>query len=163
MVLTCIIGGIGTVTGPLLGAVVLVLLSEWLRASLAQAHLLVYGVLVIAVILLMPDGFVGFIAQRLRRKRRSDEALLEVRNVSRYFGGVKANQDVSFSVSRASCRLIGPNGGEDHAVQLHHRVLPSVEGGDPLRRPAHQRFPPDKVCQAGDGADLAESPAAGEA
>jgi len=68
LVLTCIIGGIGTVTGPIFGAVVLVLLSEWLRASLAQAHLLVYGVLVIAVILLMPDGFVGFIAQRLRRK-----------------------------------------------------------------------------------------------
>jgi len=68
MVLTCIIGGIGTVTGPLVGAVVLVLLSEWLRASLAQAHLLVYGVLVIVVILAMPDGFVGFVAHRLRRK-----------------------------------------------------------------------------------------------
>jgi hypothetical protein len=28
----------------------------------------VYGVLVIVVILTMPDGFVGFMAQRLRRK-----------------------------------------------------------------------------------------------
>ena len=68
LVLTCIIGGIGTVTGPLFGAVVLVLLSEALRASLAQAHLLVYGVLVILVILTMPDGIVGFVVQRLRRK-----------------------------------------------------------------------------------------------
>ena len=68
MVLTCIIGGIGTVAGPVIGAVVVVLLSEALRASLSSAHLLVYGVLVIIVILTMPDGFVGFIAQRLRRK-----------------------------------------------------------------------------------------------
>jgi branched-chain amino acid transport system permease protein len=68
MVLTCIIGGIGTVAGPVIGAVVVVLLSEVLRASLSSAHLLVYGVLVIVVILTMPDGFVGFIAQRLRRK-----------------------------------------------------------------------------------------------
>ena len=68
MVLTCIIGGIGTVAGPVIGAVVVVLLSEALRASLSSAHLLVYGVLVIIVILTMPDGFVGFIAPRLRRK-----------------------------------------------------------------------------------------------
>ncbi|TMA20310.1 MAG: branched-chain amino acid ABC transporter permease [Deltaproteobacteria bacterium] len=68
MVLTAIIGGIGTVAGPVLGAVVLVLISEALRASIAQAHLLVYGILVIVVILVMPDGFLGFIAHRLRRK-----------------------------------------------------------------------------------------------
>ena len=68
MVLTAIIGGIGTVAGPVLGAVVLVLISEALRASIAQAHLLVYGIMVIVVILVMPDGFLGFIAHRLRRK-----------------------------------------------------------------------------------------------
>jgi len=68
MVLTAIIGGIGTVAGPVLGAVVLVLISEGLRTTIAQAHLLVYGILVIVVILVMPDGFLGFISQRLRRK-----------------------------------------------------------------------------------------------
>jgi len=68
MVLTAIIGGIGTVGGPVIGAIVLVLISEALRASIAQAHLLVYGILVIVVILVMPDGFLGFIAHRLRRK-----------------------------------------------------------------------------------------------
>ena len=92
MVLVCIIGGIGTVTGPILGGVVLVLLSEALRSNLiaeglfklglsetsatgaflkenlAHAHVLIYGILVIVVILWMPDGFVGFIGARLRRK-----------------------------------------------------------------------------------------------
>ena len=68
MVLISIIGGIGTITGPLFGAIVLVLLAESLRAVLTQAHLLIYGVLVIVVILTMPDGIVGFVVQRLRRK-----------------------------------------------------------------------------------------------
>ena len=94
VVLICIIGGIGTVTGPLIGAVVLVLLSEALRSNLiaqglfhlglsetspagmflkenlAHAHVLIYGILVIVVILFMPDGFVGFFGTRLRRKAR---------------------------------------------------------------------------------------------
>jgi branched-chain amino acid transport system permease protein len=68
MVLIAIIGGIGTVAGPVLGAVILVLISEALRTTVAQAHLLVYGILVIVVILLMPDGFLGYIFQRLRRR-----------------------------------------------------------------------------------------------
>jgi branched-chain amino acid transport system permease protein len=68
MVLIAIIGGIGTVAGPVLGAVILVLISEGLRTTVAQAHLLVYGVLVILVILVMPEGFLGFISRRLRRK-----------------------------------------------------------------------------------------------
>jgi branched-chain amino acid transport system permease protein len=68
MVLIAIIGGIGTVAGPVLGAVILVLISEGLRTTVAQAHLLVYGILVIFVILLMPDGFLGYIFQRLRRR-----------------------------------------------------------------------------------------------
>ena len=85
VVLICIIGGIGTVTGPLIGAVVLVLLSEALRANLlgqvlplpallkdnlAHAHVLIYGILVIVVILYMPEGFVGFFGARLRRRER---------------------------------------------------------------------------------------------
>jgi branched-chain amino acid transport system permease protein len=68
MVLTAIIGGIGTISGPIFGALVVVVLTEAFRASLGQVHLLVYGVLVIVVILTMPDGLVGFATQRLRRK-----------------------------------------------------------------------------------------------
>jgi branched-chain amino acid transport system permease protein len=68
MVLVAIIGGIGTVTGPLVGAIVLVLLSEAFRAAFEQGHLLVRGVLLIVVILLMPEGVVGFVAHRFRRR-----------------------------------------------------------------------------------------------
>jgi branched-chain amino acid transport system permease protein len=68
MVLVALIGGIGTVSGPLVGGIVLVLLNEGLRAAFEQGHLLVRGVLMILVILAMPEGVVGFVSQRLRRR-----------------------------------------------------------------------------------------------
>ncbi len=93
--LICIIGGIGTIGGPVVGALVLVPLSEALRSNLitdvlvgtglvgetsrtglflrehlAHAHALVYGLLVIATILFMPDGVSGFARKLLARRRR---------------------------------------------------------------------------------------------
>ncbi len=92
IVLICIIGGIGTILGPVIGAMVLVPLSEILRnpkglvqlgvlppdsgfvrfveARLSNAHLLVYGILVILVILFAPDGIVGLIRAGVSRIRR---------------------------------------------------------------------------------------------
>lgn len=93
VVLVCIIGGIGTIAGPIVGSVVLVLLSEALRANLiaaalfklhvldegssagvflkenlAHAHVLIYGILVVVVILFMPQGIWGFARQRFRAR-----------------------------------------------------------------------------------------------
>jgi len=60
-----IVGGIGTLIGPLLGALFLVPLAELVRATLGQSyagvHLVVYGAVLIAVILYAPDGFVGLL------------------------------------------------------------------------------------------------------
>src|ERR1051326_5396519 len=91
IVMICIIGGVGTIFGPVIGAVVLVPLSEALRSNvitdllikagivheeskvgaflkenLAHAHVLIYGILVVIVILFMPDGALGFFRKRLR-------------------------------------------------------------------------------------------------
>jgi branched-chain amino acid transport system permease protein len=59
IVLIAIIGGLGTVPGPVLGAVLLKLSSELFRNYFEQANLLIYGALLIIVILFMPDGLVG--------------------------------------------------------------------------------------------------------
>ena len=59
IVLIAIIGGLGTVAGPLLGAVLLKLSSEIFRNEFAQANLLIYGALLVLVILFMPDGLMG--------------------------------------------------------------------------------------------------------
>ena len=69
IVLFAIIGGIGTVFGPAVGAVAITLLSEGLRLWFLSAHFLLYGILVVAVILFMPEGIIGRLGVR---KRRSD-------------------------------------------------------------------------------------------
>lgn len=66
IVLMAIIGGLGTVAGPVLGAVLLKLSSEVFRNEFAQANLLIYGALLIIVILFMPDGLMGGFRRLLR-------------------------------------------------------------------------------------------------
>ena len=67
--LTVIIGGRGTIWGPAVGAFLLILSGELFRTVFAQANMLVYGVLILAIILLMPKGIVGeYIQRTIRRK-----------------------------------------------------------------------------------------------
>ncbi|MCX6180229.1 MAG: branched-chain amino acid ABC transporter permease [Chlorobiales bacterium] len=84
IILTAIIGGVGTLWGPVLGAVLLVPLAEMLRSNvigdtlvrlgivsetsvlgiflkenLAHAHVLVYGIITVLCILYLPKGVLG--------------------------------------------------------------------------------------------------------
>ncbi len=72
--LTAIIGGRGTVWGPLTGAALLVLSAELFRNAFAQANLLIYGVLIVVVVLFMPRGIIGELARRLVRRRYARSA-----------------------------------------------------------------------------------------
>ena len=71
-------GGVGTVWGPIIGALALVPLSAWLDAELAEVlpgiQGVVYGLAIIAVVLLAPEGlfwkFRDLLASRLRGRRR---------------------------------------------------------------------------------------------
>lgn len=59
-----IIGGPGTVLGPLLGSVVLTPLSEITRTafqSYSGAYLMFYGAILVAVIIFLPDGLMGIL------------------------------------------------------------------------------------------------------
>ena len=71
-VMPAIIGGIGSISGPLLGACILTPLSEWLSAALSQVsglNLVVYAAIVIVVILFQPNGIMGwFTHSKLRKK-----------------------------------------------------------------------------------------------
>src|ERR1700732_1707581 len=69
-VLVVMIGGQGTVIGPLVGAVIVVLLPEAL-ASLAEYRLLLFGALLFVVLLIAPGGVVGALAARLGRAART--------------------------------------------------------------------------------------------
>lgn len=71
ILLFAIIGGLGTVWGPAVGALVLVPIAEVARAqlggSLAGAHLLLYGAVMVLVMLFMPKGIIG-LAQSIRAR-----------------------------------------------------------------------------------------------
>lgn len=63
------IGGLGTIAGPILGALVLEALQRYLiiTLSIQNLYLVIYGVLFLAVIVLLPDGVLPSLA-RLRRR-----------------------------------------------------------------------------------------------
>jgi branched-chain amino acid transport system permease protein len=77
-VLMGVIGGIGTILGPALGAVIFVLLREYLIASYPQLWLGVYGALLVLVILFEPLGLTGLFNRFVRRKARPDLELTGV-------------------------------------------------------------------------------------
>jgi len=58
-VLMSVIGGVGTIVGPVLGAIVFVVLRETLIAKYSQFYLGVYGILLIIIILFEPLGLMG--------------------------------------------------------------------------------------------------------
>lgn len=66
-VLMAVIGGIGTVFGPALGAVIFVLLRQFLIASYPQLYLGLYGLLLVLVVLFEPLGLAGLLKRALRR------------------------------------------------------------------------------------------------
>jgi branched-chain amino acid transport system permease protein len=71
-VLMCVIGGVGTVLGPVLGAIVFVILHQLLLASYPQLYLGLYGLLLVLIILFEPLGISGLalrVARRLGRGR----------------------------------------------------------------------------------------------
>ena len=77
--------------------------------------------------------------------------LLEVRNVSRFFGGVKANVDVSFSVEPGMVLgLIGPNGaGKTTLFNCITGFFPPSRGEILFEGRRIDGLSPDKVCRLG--------------
>jgi len=66
VLLMVLVGGAGTTAGPLVGAVLLTLLPEWLR-PFRQYYLMLYGAAVVLVMVFLPDGLVGTLARRRAR------------------------------------------------------------------------------------------------
>lgn len=70
MIFTAIIGGIGTIIGPIVGAFTLVILTELLREWIGTAYLMIYGLLLMLVILYMPEGIYGWLKKRFSKESR---------------------------------------------------------------------------------------------
>jgi branched-chain amino acid transport system permease protein len=180
-------GGAGTVWGPVIGAAILVPLAETLRAEFGDAlpgiHGVLYGLAIILVILLAPEGIYWKLHDlRARRRRpaaspeaspprpvvpapppaagRSDAVpvpagtpLLEVRGLSKSFGGVAAVQDVSFAVRPGEILgIIGPNGaGKTTLFNMLNGIVPPTAGEVRFAGQSLVGLRPSRICRLGIG------------
>ena len=128
-VLAVIVGGAGTVLGPVLGALLIVLLPEALSGA-AEYRLLIFSGLLLGVLWVAPRGVLGSAARLWLKPVQQPAPVqpdldqlsaffadtpsskgLEVKDISIRFGGVQAAKDVSFSAPPGSITsIIGPNG-----------------------------------------------------
>jgi branched-chain amino acid transport system permease protein len=127
--ISILIGGRGSILGPLIGTIVLTLLPEF-AAPLAAWSTFLYAALLLAVVLAAPGGIAALLdfdsrkpllagriidprPDRLRTllpgRPEPDELVLE--NLALSFGGVRAVDGVSLTVKSGQIHgLIGPNG-----------------------------------------------------
>jgi len=127
--LTVVLGGLGTLWGPIIGALVFFLIPE-LLVGMQSWRMLIYGCMLLGLMLFAPHGLYGALRQGWRRfappaprPLASAEAMqhiehppiaglpLEISGLSKRFGGVLALDGVAFSAPAGSCcAIVGPNG-----------------------------------------------------
>ncbi len=121
--LVILFGGLGRVAGPVIGAVVLIVLPEALH-RFSDYRLILYGVLLLGTLYFLPEGVAGALAGRARRRIASagdaaaawqpaapPAAPFVARGLGMRFGGVVALADADLELAPASVHgLIGPNG-----------------------------------------------------
>jgi branched-chain amino acid transport system permease protein len=166
-VVMMIIGGTGTLAGPIVGATSVQAIRQFLIPRVSSAfhlNLLSWTTTILAVLALFsvitaPSGTVGVIKERMERnkarKRRKQpdvkpaplpaalvrprvrtegvtggDIVLETKEMSKIFGGLRANDKVSIQVRRGSVHsLIGPNGsGKTTFINVVTGVYTPEEG-----------------------------------
>lgn len=175
-------GGIGTVWGPIIGAAILVPLSETLRAELGSVipglQGIVFGVAIIFVILLAPEGVYWTIRERWRGAARTpslrtdgagerarppvrlmaaakpadqNESILDIKDLSVSFGGLRALSNVTLSLPRQGVLgIIGPNGaGKTTLFNVLNGFLKPDRGDIGFENRNISALKPHQICRAG--------------
>jgi branched-chain amino acid transport system permease protein len=124
-----LIGGRGSILGPMLGTIILTVLPE-IAAPLAAWSTFLYAVLLLVIVLVMPGGIAALLDFRNRRPLASNRAIvprptalaevlrkssgdgaLALRGIGLSFGNVRAIDGLDLDVTPGQIHgLIGPNG-----------------------------------------------------
>ena len=177
-VVVTLFGGVASIWGPVIGAAVLVPLAESLNAQLGNIlpgiQGVVYGAAIIVIILAAPDGLFWTIRDRWFRRAlpppppalpatpvpprvyaavSATAPLLQVQDLSRSFGGLRAVSQVSFTVAQGEILgIIGPNGaGKTTLFNVLNGVLPADEGRATLAGQSMLGRKVHQVCRMGVG------------
>jgi branched-chain amino acid transport system permease protein len=160
-----LLGGVSSPIGSAIGTGFLILIPEWLRflKSVPGLYLALYGLAVILIVVFMPEGVWGFIGRFFQTSKNAppNSAVplvlrpvdsgapipLEVKGLSKNFGGLRAVDEVSFQVRRGGVHaLIGPNGSGKtttlNVVTGLYRATAGailIDGVDVTALPAHKR------------------------
>ena len=165
-----IIGGQGTLVGPVVGSVIVNFLTEFLR-PISQYRLVVYALLIIVMMWIRPQGLVGASNSVLAERKRARsshrakakvaatgetggtmmEALLEARDVSLHFGGLKAVDSVSMRIESGDVfGIIGPNGaGKTTFFNICSGIYKPTSGDIYFRGERISGQTPDKIARLG--------------
>ena len=116
-VLVVVIGGAGTAAGPLVGALIVVLLPEAL-AGLAEYRLLFFGALMLLVLWIAPEGIVGEAARWLKRQRplRAGAGAAQLPARVQPCGRVDAAAPAAIAAQRAHGHVAAPQAGESLVI-----------------------------------------------
>ena len=148
-IMMVVLGGVGTLFGPILGALSFSLVEEVLKTEslvgpVAANWSLALGVLLIAAVLGAPRGIAGWLEPKARdadaagapvaaitRERRAMKGkAIETEGLSRAFGGLIAVNDVTLRLAPNKVHgIIGPNGaGKTTLINLLSGALRSTSG-----------------------------------
>ena len=154
-----ILGGMGSLFGPVVGAIVYLVLEEFL-SQVTEYWAMIMGPLLLLVVLFGRGGIMGVLG-----RFSVAEPLLRVENLVRRFGGIVATDNLSLDVAQGELHaIIGPNGagkttlisqliGQLHAELRRHPLCrpatsPACRPGSPQRARAGA-FVPDHLAAAG--------------
>jgi branched-chain amino acid transport system permease protein len=113
MIVVAVLGGMGSLWGPPVGAIIVVVLSEFLRTTFGGAHLLVYSGVIIAIVVFLPDGLVGWFGRlftRLMGRFGPAEAIPETVTRDRVSGGVSDAELLRVTNPSAASSPLGQDG-----------------------------------------------------
>ncbi|PWC94097.1 branched-chain amino acid ABC transporter permease [Azospirillum sp. TSO5] len=139
-----VVGGLGTLTGPILGAVVFTYLPEKLQVF-AEYQFMVYGLILLLSFVLLPRGLAGLLLPRPRfskdvealpppppahRAAAGTGPLLSAEGVSISFLGLRALDNASVTLGAGEILgLVGPNGsGKSTLVNIISGIYRPTDG-----------------------------------
>ncbi len=162
LILAPIVGGLGTVFGPVVGAFiltplgeVLIALTERLGINAPGAKAMFYGLTLMVIIVLRPSGVWPWLARVLGLTERAPMTpLLAVDDVSKRFRGLAGGRRRELSRSRAGeiFAVIGPNGaGKTTLFNMIAGVFAPDAGAIAFAGERIDGLPPDAICRRGIG------------